>query len=167
MPKAPKRRAARGIWRRPYASLTLALSTLGSKVLISGTLSNATDEKCRWTSIDAAYSMSGLTTTEGPIAFGVAHPDYSDAEIEESIEAFGAMTLEDKVANERANRLVRLIGVLSEEETAFRGGQMVKTRLNWMLATGEQPKFWAYNLNAGALTTGAALHVAGWLNIKY
>lgn len=164
---SPKRRAARGIWRRPYVTVSLTLTTLATKDLLSDTLSNAVDEKCRWMSIEAAYSLVNLTTGDGPIMFGVAHPDYSDPEIEEAIEAFGAVTLADKIANERANRLVRVIGVLTEQETAFRGGNLVKTRLNWMLATGQQPKVWAYNQGAALLSTGSEVTVQGWINLKY
>ncbi len=157
----------RGTWRRPYASLTLALGTLGSKVLVLNTLSNAVDEKCLWTSIDATYSMAGLTSGEGPIAFGVNHPDYTAAEVEEAIEAFGAVTLADQVANERANRKVRLIGVLTDGIPTYNDGKVTKTRLNWMIATGEQPEFWAYNLSDSALTTGTNVNVMGWLNLKF
>lgn len=168
MAKTARRKGARGIWRRPYVSLTLALGALASKDVVLGTLSNAVDEKVRWTSIDANYSLGDtITAGEGPVAFGVSHPDYTAAEVEEAIEAFGAVTLADKVANEKANRLVRLIGILSAAEPTFREGQIVKTRLNWMLATAEQPAFWAYNLSANVLTTGMNVNVAGWLNLKY
>ncbi len=165
---AKRRSTARGIWRRPYATLTLALGALASKDVVLGTLSNATDEKCRWTSIEASYSLGDtITVGEGPVAFGVSHPDYTAAEVEEALEAFGSITLEDKVANEKANRLVRMIGILSAAEPTYREGQLVKTKLNWMLATGEQPAFWAYNLSASPLTTGMNVNVAGWLNINY
>ncbi len=142
-----------GSYIRGVVEEELALSTLASKTLIADTWDQVTTEKTLISSIVATWSLSNVTIGQGPIIFGVAHSDYTDAEIEEVIENTGSWNRGDKVSQERAKRLVRQIGVLSQEgggsgtigDYQFNEGKPVKTKLNWSLQTGQTLKMWAYN----------------------
>jgi len=147
---------------------TLNLSTLASFDLLSGTLLSVSDNEYRLASVNATWAINGLTVTEGPILVGIAHGDYTDAEIEEAIEASASILKADKIAAEQANRLVRIVGVLGLTGNAEIGdGMVIKTKLNWAIPEGVVLKFFAYNQNASPLSTGAVVNVAGMTWIKY
>ncbi len=128
---------------------------------------NASTDKYRLSSIEGIWSCSGLTVGDGPVLVGIAAGDYSLAEIEQCLEAATAIDLGDEIAREQANRKVRVIGLCSHQEPLINGGQMLKTRLNWLVAIGNQPQIFAYNTSAGSLTTGAAHKFSGWANLIF
>ncbi len=140
---------------------TLALSTLAAKTLVSTILDDTVTEKTRISSIEASWSMSEFTIAagDGPIVVGVAHSDYTDAEIEAVIETTGSWSQGDKVQQEIANRLVRIVGVMEAAAGGTIGaavlndGNPIKTKLNWSLITGQTLKLWAYNTGTSALAT--------------
>jgi len=138
---------------------TLSLGTLASSVLVADTWDSAPEETVLISSIDTSWALDQITAPQGPIAFGVAHSDYSDAEIEAVLEQAGSWSEGSKIEQEVAKRLVRQIGVFTSDNLAgtvdleFNEGQPVKTKLNWRLATGDTLKMWAYNLSASALAT--------------
>ncbi len=146
---------------------TLNLSTLASFDLLSGTLLSAGDNEYRLISTHLVWSLDGLTAEEGPILVGIAHGDYTDAEIEEAIEASLSINKADKIAAEQANRLVRIVGVLSDEITVLNDGKPVKTKLNWGMPEGVTMKFFGYNEGGELLTTGASINCAGTSWIRY
>lgn len=117
--------------------------------------------------IRGTYAWDGITAGNGPITFGIASGDYTDAQIEEAIEATGNINLGGKVAQEQANRLVRTIGTISEQRPVHNDGQPVTTKLNWKVAIGSAPVFWVWNQTSGALTTGSALLPVGKALIKF
>ncbi len=157
----------KGIYRKVPTHPAKALLTLAALDLIAGAMINASDDNIRLLSVDGQWSVEGLAAGEGPIQFGVADGDYSEAEIEEAIEAAGSINLGDKVAQEQANRFVRSIGIISAAEPVYNEGKPTKTRLNWTIADGDQLQMWAYNTGAAPLTTGALLRFAGHLNINF
>lgn len=160
MPKKPRRF---GLAKGPI-NASFALATLASNDVLSGNLAGTVDRNCRVTSIEATYSLHNLTAGEGPVVVGVSHGDYTDAEIEEALEAgSGGWTKADKVSAEQANRLVREIGTFSGEATeeTLNEGRPIKTKLNWGLATGQQLKIWAWNKSGGPLTTGSSVKATG------
>ncbi len=165
--KRKTRRKFRGTFRAVPVFPALPLSTLGTKDVVAATLINASTDAYRMTSIDGVWSVVGLTAGEGPIQVGIARGDYTAAEIEEALEAATAVDLGDLLAQEKANRMVRKIGICSQQEPILNGGRMVKTKLNWPVAIGDQPKIWAYSLFAGTLTTGAVAHFSGNANIVF
>ncbi len=99
---------------------------------------------------------------------GVAHSDYTDAEIEQCVEALGAWTSADKIAEEQSKRLVRILGTLNGNEVAegLWDGRQRKFKLNWRLADGQALNFWAYNSDPAALSGNTSLNVDGHANIK-
>ncbi len=151
----------------------LALSTLASKDLISALFSETMEEAGRVASVDLTWSMNDFTDEvgDGPIVVGLAHSDYTNAEMEEAIEAgSGSWGRGNQIAREQANRKVRTVGVFDTTGVALsldhlNDGLPIKTKLNWYLATGQTISIWAYNAGSAALTTGASVSVLGHANL--
>ncbi len=148
----------------------LALLTLGSKVLLSNTWDEVVVERTLLSSIEVAWSLSDFTQmqTDGPIQCGIAHSDYTDAEIEENIENTGSWDEGNLVQREVGQRKIRIIGTFPSagpasgaSQSVLNDGKPIKTKLNWILTTGDTLKMWAYNAGTGALTTGAVMHATG------
>ncbi len=137
---------------------SLGLGTLASNVLVSDTWDQVVVEKSLISSIVCTWAIDQLTGPQGPLAVGVAHSDYSDAEIEEVIENLNSWDRGDKIARERANRQVRLIGVFGNsdggivEDHTLNDGRPIKTKLNWVLTTGDTLKMWVYNQGGASLS---------------
>ncbi len=155
----PSRRK-RGRYIRGRIDEGLALGTLAAKTLVVDTWDDTVTERSLVSSIVAAWSLDELTSNQGPIMVGVAHSDYTAAEIEEVIENAGSWTEGDKISQERAKRLVRTIGIFAGEDTqagaadwTLNDGKPIKTKLNWILNVGQTLDMWAYNMSADALTT--------------
>ncbi len=151
----------------------LALSTLAAKTLVLVGFDEAVDERTLVASIDAIYSIQGMTPQEldGPIMVGIAHGDYTAAEIEEWIENTGSWSEGDQVGTERANRKIRTIGIFQgpsniNEAQVLNDGKKIKTRLNWILNAGLTLDLWAYNLGSSALaTTNPRINAEGHVNL--
>ncbi len=138
----------------------LALGTLASKTLVGDTWDESPEEKTLISSIEVSWSLDQLTHPQGPILFGIAHSDYSDAEIEEVIENLGSWDAGSKVEQEIAKRLVRVLGTFVSEgdgtavgDVRFNDGLPLKTKLNWILNTGDTIKMWGYNVSGTPLST--------------
>ncbi len=155
-------RKYKGYRKLPF-TVTTAGGTVAADDVTSSVLAEVLTEERRILSVEATYAMEGLAAGDGPIEYGVAHSDYSAAEIEEAIEATGAWDEGDKVAQEQAKRLVRQLGIFTAEETALNDGQPVKTRLNWRIATGDTLQFWIRNRGI-QLTTGMEITGQGVLH---
>ncbi len=149
---------------------SLSLGTLASKTLVGDTWDESPEEETRISSIVCTWSLSNLTSGQGPIVFGVAHSDYSDAEIEAVIENLASWDQGSKVEQEIAKRLVRKIGVFAGQSgtanVTFNDGKPMKTKLNWRVNTGDTLKMWAYNESDSALaTTVPVMHCQGHANL--
>ena len=110
-----------------------------------------------------------MTADQGPILFGYAHSDYSVTEIKEAIEAAAAISVGDKVAQEKANRLVRLVGSFQPDDTGeqvFNDGKQVSTKLNWLIPIGKAVNMFAYNDDTTDLTTGGRVTSSGEMWIR-
>jgi len=152
---------------------SLLLGTLAPDTLILDTFDEVVPEKSLISSIVATWSLDAITSPQGPILFGVAHSDYTAAEIEEVLENTGSWSAGSKVEQEIAKRLVRIIGTFVTDEASaatdvvWNDGKPVKTKLNWSLQTGQTLKMWAYNISTAALSGAAPLmrangHVNLW-----
>ncbi len=140
----------------------LSLGTLASKTLVSDTWDETVEDRARISSIVCAWSLDELTGSQGPILFGVAHSDYTDAEIEQVLENAGSWKEGSKVEQEISKRLVRIIGTFDTENNStdpadadFNDGRPVKTKLNWVLNEGDTLKMWGYNVSGTPLATTA------------
>lgn len=167
---ARKRRGRRKYnLRRVRFSSELGLGTLASDTAVTAAVFGAGDSAYRMVSIKGTYSARNLTTDEGPLTFGWAHSDYSVQEIKETLEAVSAIAQGDKIANERANRLVRVVGALMSGTggtKVMNDGNPVKTRLNWLISVGDSVVFFVFNEDTGSLTTGATFNMQGDAYIK-
>ncbi len=166
MAKHPKRRRKFNL-RRVRITPELALGTLASDTALTVAVQGGTSTTAMTiASIIAVWNIQNLTAQEGPITVGYAHPDYSVVEIKECLEAQAAIDAGDKVAQERADRLVRIVGSLDREFSVLNNGLPVRTKLNWYLPAGDTPNVFAFNEQTGALTTGSSLKIAGNMWIR-
>ncbi len=154
----------RGYRKLPVSAEVLG-GTLSAEDVTSTAFADVLTEQRRITSAVLTWGVHDFTVADGPVAVGLAHSDYSAAEIEECLEAAGAWDEGDKVALEQSRRLVRQIGTFGVGLTDFElnEGQPIKTRLNWLLATGDTLQLWLWNRGAN-LTTGSEFTVTGHLN---
>ncbi len=124
----------------------------------------STDLSWMWTEIGAAI--------DDGLEFGVAHSDYTAAEVEECLESQASIDLGDKVEQERANRMVRSLGTIQASAIAaaggavFNDGKKLKTRLNWILNTGDAINLWVRNGSGVVWTTGSSLSCIGEMWVK-
>ncbi len=128
-------------------------------------------ETARVTSVKCMYSLGNWTPAagEGPIMVGVAHSDYSLAEIEAWIEQVNTWSQGDLVAKEISSRLIRRIGVFDaptlHEVTTLNDGKPIRTKLNWMLTTGQGLNFFGYNMGVTLTGTSPNLDIQGKANL--
>ncbi len=163
-----------GKYIRGRVNENLSLGTLAPVTLVSVIFDESPIERTLVSSIVVTYSMENKTVGggDGPILLGIAHSDYTDAEIEEVIENAGSWNEGDLVqSKEIARRLVRTVGVFEEtgpnlSSQVLNGGSPITTKLNWILATGKTLRLWAYNLGNSALdTTVPVVHAEGHANL--
>ncbi len=152
--------------RRVRVSASLSLSTLGANTVLPLTLTGAADGAYRIVSAKLNWTLVGLTEPEGPIVVGLNHSDYTVTEIKECIEASAGINVGNKIAQEQANRLVRIVGVMESDTDELNDGKPISTKLNWLMPIGMSTEMFAYNDAASALTTGAALKVNGDLWVR-
>ncbi len=145
----------------------LSLSTLADVTALKDNFDETVTERAFALSLEASWTIRGLTVGEGPIWFGVAHSDYTVTEIEEYVENAGSWDVGNLVAQEQGRRKIRIIGVFDGElaDQAINDGVPLKTILKFMLESGDTLALWCYNKSGGALTTGAAIQGNGhvWL----
>ncbi len=145
----------------------LALATLASDTAVTVTTTGTSDSQYRCISILATWALRGLTAGDGPVTVGYAHGDYTVAEIKECLESTNAISQGDKIAGEKTNRLVRIVGTFGTAGPGIlNDGRPIKTRLNWAIMVGEQVNMFAFNEDTAALTTGSVLHCQGSMFVK-
>ncbi len=140
-----------------------AIGALASFDVVANIITGSPAGKLRVKSFDCAYAIVDKTDADEGQTIGLAHSDYSAAEIEECLEASTAIDAGDKVAQERANRLVREIGVFSRGDTGgkLNEGKPIKTKLNWLLTAGDSIQLWIRNSSGTVYTTGALIAIVG------
>ncbi len=163
MARKPAKRRAFNL-RGVQSSGSLALGTLGTVTAITSAALAAADGAYRIMSASLTWALEDFTAGEGPIVVGFAHGDYTVTEIKECIESGASISIGDKIANERANRLVRRVGVFDGVAGAekLNDGKPIKTRLNWAIPIGKTLSLFAYNDGIVTnLTTGALVRING------
>ncbi len=147
---------------------TLALSTLADNIVIKEDIqSSAFTRRIRIISAKLNVTVRGHTPGEGPYTFGLSHSDYAVAEIAEATDT-SVISSSEKIANERAGRLVRKVGTFRgsealEELRGEQGGEFTKTRLNWPIEEDFDLSYWVQNRSGASLTTGTLVEVDGTL----
>ncbi len=151
----------------------LSLGTLAAKTAVKGNFDQTVNERTLVSSVVATWALSEFTkaTGDGPILVGIAHSDYTSAEIEEVLENAGSWNEGDLVAQEVGGRKIRRVGIFQtpddEAQTVtLNDGRPVKTKLNWILLQGQTLSHWAYNLGTSSLgTTAPTLNTQGHANL--
>ncbi len=154
--------------RKVRVRAAVAVGALAASTLISDVFSAAADGQYRAVSLDGQWSLEGNTAGNGPLICGVHFSDYTDAEAEEAIEAVTSISLGDKVAQERANRLVREICQFAGNDTdeVPNDGQSIKTKLNWAIPIGDSLRIFAYNEGNSQRDTGGVVTFNGIMWVK-
>ncbi len=169
--RKPKRKFRK--YLRGQIEHNAGLGTLAAKTLVGANIGDTVTEKAWISSVKASWSLNQWTPgpDDGPILVGVAHSDYSDAEIEEWIENTSSWEAHDLVQQEVAKRKIREVGTFptpadANEALVLNNGKPIWTKCGWMLGTGQTVKIWAYNKGASALgTTEPNLGVSGFANL--
>ncbi len=144
------------------------LLTTGNRAVATSGLTGTSANAYRAVSLKGTWTLNANTPGEGPYHFGYAHSDYSDAEIKEWFESQLAIDQGDKIAQEKANRLIRQVGSFTGELASekFNEGRVYKTRLNWAIGIGDAVNVWVYNDSGASLTTGTLVDAQGVLWVK-
>ncbi len=152
----------------------LALGTLNAKVVVSAGFDQSVEERTWASSMRAIWSLENVTLTAGvgPVLVGVAHSDYTAAEIEAWIENTGSWSEGDLVSQEVAKRKIRKVGIFDDmvggaaEINVLNEGRPIRTKLNWILTTGQSLQLWAYNLGTASFaTTDPTVDVQGIVHL--
>ncbi len=176
MARKPTRRKRRmGKYIRGKIEVDGALGALATKALVAIPTAEVTRERMWLSSVKGSWALKDLTLSadDGPVLVGLAHGDYSAAEIEEFIENTGSWDEGDLVQQEVGKRKVRIVGTFralgavaeSEQTFVLNEGRPITTKCGWILTTGKAIDFWAYNMGTGTLITGSFLHVYGHANL--
>ncbi len=160
--KPRRRRVNWSAYMRGSVNTSLSLGTLAAATLVSVVLGDAVTETTKISSVRTTWSMTDFTGSagDGPISVGWAHSDYTDAEIEEYVETVGSWEAGDLVeSREIGKRLIRRVGTFASlgggasETSVLNDGKPIRTKLNWILNTGQTLRMWAYNEGTSALAT--------------
>ncbi len=125
-------------------------------------------------SVKATWTLDNWTKGEGigPIMVGIAHSDYTDAEIEEWIENATNWDVGDLRVQEIGRRKIRIVGTFSNPDTSSESAQLsegrqITAKVNMMLNEGDTLQIWAYNTGSQAhsATTNPNLRVQGHANL--
>ncbi len=150
------------------------LGTLSGDNVLGDLVDDVVTEKAWLSSVKATWTISNLTSGAGigPIMCGVAHSDYTDAEVEEWIENLSSWEQGDLVAQEVAKRKIRRVGVFDDpaggppDKLTLNDGKAIRTKCGWQLTTGQTVRIWAYNMGDSPLaTTDPVLATQGHANL--
>ena len=149
-----------------------SLGALGIETLVGENNGDSVSESTFISSLKATWAMANFTKAagDGPILVGVAHSDYSDAEIEAWVELQSGWNVPDLVSRETSARLIRRVGVFdipidTGDAVVLNDGRPIHTKLKWSLSSNQTLKFWAYNTGASALTSGTVVLINGFANL--
>ncbi len=172
---ARKGRARRKFRRyiRGTVDKRLSLGTLAGDTAIAANFDGTVSERTWCSSVVATWGMDEFTTgtDDGPIIVGLAHSDYTAAEIEEWVENNPGWSEADQVAQEIGQRKIRRVGMFADGASAsvnivLNDGRQIHTKCGWMLLQGQTIKVWAYNAGSSPLaTTDPTVHVQGHANL--
>ncbi len=144
-----------------------------TKVVDTEIFNELVGERTLVSSIVCTYTLTAVTpvTGLGPMVVGVAHSDYSAAEIEVYLENAGAWNEGNMISKEISTRKIRRIGAFDVADDAVDGislndGKPIKTRLNWILLANQSLRSWTYNGGLVSFATSTpTLTMSGHANL--
>jgi len=151
----------------------LPLDVLAANTLVGNNIADTVVDTTWVSSVKAAWTLAEFTPAagDGPILVGIAHSDYSDAEIEAFVENItGSWDAGDLVSQEIARRKIRVVGTFPSPDTSvativLNDGRQLTTKAGWSLSEGDTIRIWAYNTGDSSLTAGSAVRVNGHANL--
>ncbi len=160
--------------RKVRVSTNGTIGALAAFDVVKGTVLAASTNPYRIVSTELAYSTVDLgATIDDGQEVGVAHGDYTAAEIEECLESQAAVDIADLLEQEKTNRLVRSIGFAqgtggasSDQSASINNGRPVKTKLNWKVGIGDTFDAWVRNGSDTIYTSGATLSIIGHVWVR-
>lgn len=143
---------------------SLTVGALANNTLISQNYGDVVQERTWIMSQEATWTLRDGTALEGGVVVGVAHSDYTSAEIEEFIENTGSWDEGDLVNQEVGRRKIRIVGAFPAiaQDQVLNEGKTIKTKLGFILNQGDTLKLFAYNRSGATLTTGSIVLINGW-----
>ncbi len=147
------------------------MSALGANtVLVNPIYADPVGAAYRIKSMKATWSMENMDILDGPVIVGYAHGDYTVGEIKECIESGGSIVLGNKIVQEQANRLVRIVGTFSpgvdQADVTLNDGKPITTKLNWLITVGQTFNLFVYNDGSAAIETATKvvkINGQGWV----
>ncbi len=172
MARKPARRRKFNL-RQVRVSSTVTIGALAAADVVAGAIGGTADSPVRIMSFKGTFSWIDIAAVnDGAMEFGLAHGDYTAAEIEECLEATTSMALGDMVAQERADRKVRVMGTIQGNPAVVNGespandGRPIKVKLNWLIPAGENISAWAKNSSGAVYIIGSSLSILGSFWVK-
>ncbi len=156
-------------------TVTITLGTLADLDVV-GADSLAVTQNGYITTSDVIATLIGLTAGEGiGLVLGVADGQLSDAEIEETLEAQGPAFEGQRSQSERADRMVRILGLIGPQPSELVPNSTVfahqflrfKTNLSFSEDKAALARWYIYNTRGNALTTGAQLELLLTHNVRW
>ncbi len=146
----------------------MAAGALAAGDVISEDISATVDADTVFISAEIGWSTFGFTPGQGAITVGLAHGNYTSAEIEECLEQLASWDLGDLVAQEQRRRMVRVIGSFpnTAADEVLNDGLLTKTKLGWMVAIGETLQPFIWNSSGQTLTTGGSIVLTGGFHTR-
>lgn len=144
--------------------MELALAALADNTVLTGDLLGTLGRGLYVVSADLTWSLRDKTAGQGPINVGICHGDYSVTEVAEALSSW--TDPDDKIATEKARRLVRRVGVFSgnnSTEESLNDGKPIRTKVKIAIGDGQSLKAFALNDSGAALTTGSILQCYGMI----
>ncbi len=169
----PRRRRRMGRYIRGEVDEEMAIGTLNAKVVIFAGFDNSVVERTFISSVVATWALKNVTpsATAGPLLVGLAHGDYTAAEIEEWIENTAGWAEANQIGQEIGKRKIRKVGIFANsgavtEASVLNDGRPIRTKCGWILTSGQSVSAWAYNLGTGAYaTTDPSVDISGHANL--
>ncbi len=140
------------------------MGALASNDLVSTAFATLLDQEVYAISMDVIATKSSLGALgEGPLIIGVAHSDYTAAEIEEWLEASASWAKGNKIAQEQARRKCRQIGIFGsvDETDILNDGKPLRVKLGFPIESGSGLQLWVFNDSGSTMTTGTTIELAG------
>ncbi len=168
-----KRRSRRFNLRKARIATSDSIGALASLDVIEFGITDLATSSMRVISADLSFALTDMAAfIDDGQEFGLAHSDYSAAEIEECLEATGSWNQTDKIAGERANRLVRSLGTFvsggssTDSSQSYNNGKPIHVKLNWPIGVGMGIVIWVRNGSDTVYTSGTNIMVTGHFWVK-
>ncbi len=161
MPPSRNRRAKRRKKNKNYVPIpfsgTIALSSVATNIVVVSDILANLSQDLKVIAVESYMDLLDFTALEGPLIVGVAHGDYSVTEIKEYLD-LSFTSPDDKIAQERAGRLIRKMGVfsgLNTDESLNDGKPVWARKMFWKIGDGSVSlDAFAMNRGGGTLTSG-------------